>query len=182
MGTLILSWLIIYVSLCCKSLLGWNNRVFKIYLFLWVLQFMEYHLPPMRNSPELLKALLAVQSSKNAIFFKTLETIIVFFMNSIRAKWEDHATGLWKFHPTITVHIRLFHLIGPARNLPKLSSKFISVYFYDSDYTKQVILRLRYDSNLNLSIFQDLTKILHVVYPGIRAGRTYTTSVYCGYD
>lgn len=113
-----------------------------------------------RDPTELIKSLRTGQSLLERKFRQnTRKYNNSLAMTSVKVKWDYNARGLSTFHSTITKHGQIFHLIGPRRPLPELPPKFMSIYLYDPDYTEHATLRLRYDSDLKLSILQNLTKI-----------------------
>lgn len=90
-------------------------------------------------------------------------------MTSVKPKWYGIAPGLSKSHLTGTVHGQLVHLIGPAQPLPERPPSFRSIYLYDADNEEKA--KMRYGKNLDLTLLESLTNMLHDVYRNVHTFR-----------
>lgn len=63
-------------------------------------------------------------------------------MTSIKAEFDDKASGISRLHPIVTVHRQMLHRIGPAQLLPELLPSFMSIYFRIASYAEQAKMRL----------------------------------------
>lgn len=62
-------------------------------------------------------------------------------VTSVNAKWDDKAPVLSTLHSTVTVHVQLFDLIGPAQSVLELPLIFMSTYFHEPEYATQTKMR-----------------------------------------
>lgn len=64
------------------------------------------------------------------------------------------------YYTTYKKHGQLFILTCPAHPLPGCMQGLKFLYFLDSDYTEQDVIRLKYHTNSELSLLENLNKMI----------------------
>lgn len=93
-------------------------------------------------------------------------------MASVKAMWVARELGASALNPTITMQRRISHYMGAMLPAKVRKPEFLSVSIHDTDRSTQYRARLERKRLLSLTIFADLTAVLHEVSPNLQTFRS----------